>query len=229
MNKKELNEKYVRILNWQDEYYKELREYINEAFAMHGNEFEYKCPTHPTWQKKNEDGDDEFYAMEDLPVYLACECGRSSTDELYPYRIYQEVDDTGMKNIFADGYEWNNGEWWKDCNLHDDTDSLESIASFINAVLEQETEGQEEEEDAPTTLCMEDYEKGEALMRKDGFFSITSVHRDDLSDNGFDASAVTDAQMKELAKRMCEDYLEQMFFQSLRDIAEIMGIPKLTL
>lgn len=58
-------------------------------------------------------------------------------------------------------------------------------------------------------------------------FKITSVCRADLEDRGFDVSNITDAQMEELAKRMCTDYLEQMFWISLDIIAEdIMGLPK---
>ena len=58
-------------------------------------------------------------------------------------------------------------------------------------------------------------------------FEITSVTREDLESRGFDTTNITDAQMEELAQRMCNDYLEQMFWISLDIIAEdIIGIPK---
>lgn len=58
-------------------------------------------------------------------------------------------------------------------------------------------------------------------------FKITSVCRADLEDRGFDVSSITDAQMEELARRMCNDYLEQMFWISLDIIAEdVLGFPK---
>lgn len=58
-------------------------------------------------------------------------------------------------------------------------------------------------------------------------FEITSVSREDLESRGFDTTNITDAQMEELARKMCDDYLEQMFWISLDIIAEdIMGIPK---
>ena len=58
-------------------------------------------------------------------------------------------------------------------------------------------------------------------------FNITSVSREDLESRGFDTTNITDAQMEELARKMCDDYLEQMFWISLDIIAEdIMGIPK---
>ena len=58
-------------------------------------------------------------------------------------------------------------------------------------------------------------------------FKITSVTREDLEMRGFDTTNITDAQMERLAQKMCDDYLEQMFWISLDIIAEdIIGIPK---
>ena len=58
-------------------------------------------------------------------------------------------------------------------------------------------------------------------------FKITSVTREDLEMRGFDTTNITDEQMERLAKKMCDDYLEQMFWISLDIIAEdIIGIPK---
>lgn len=58
-------------------------------------------------------------------------------------------------------------------------------------------------------------------------FKITSVTREDLECRGFDTTNITDAQMEELARRMCDDYLEQMFWLSMEIIAEdIMKFPK---
>ena len=58
-------------------------------------------------------------------------------------------------------------------------------------------------------------------------FNITSVSRSDLECRGFDVSQITDEQMTELAKRMANDYLVQLFWTSLEIIAEdIMEFPK---
>ena len=46
-------------------------------------------------------------------------------------------------------------------------------------------------------------------MDNNGYFVITSVHRDDLEAAGFDSSKVTDEQMELLAKYMANDYLNQ--------------------
>ena len=53
-------------------------------------------------------------------------------------------------------------------------------------------------------------------------FKITSVTREDLEMRGFDTTNITDAQMERLAQKMCDDYLEQMFWISLDIIAEDM-------
>lgn len=59
-----------------------------------------------------------------------------------------------------------------------------------------------------------------------GYFQITAVHRDDLEASGFDVSEVSDDTMRSIAAKMCDDYVEQMFWISLKIIAEELGIPK---
>lgn len=60
----------------------------------------------------------------------------------------------------------------------------------------------------------------------DGYFHITSVHRDDLRAKGFDADKITDAQMERLADKMGDDYCEQLFWDSMEIIADCMGLPR---
>lgn len=69
-------------------------------------------------------------------------------------------------------------------------------------------------------------EKRIQMMLAEDFFPITSVSRDDLLAKDFDADKATDAQMKELANKMANDYCEQLFWESMEIIAEIVGIPK---
>ncbi len=59
-----------------------------------------------------------------------------------------------------------------------------------------------------------------------GYFPITTVHRADLEAQGLDIAQITDEQMQELAKRMANDYCEQLFWSSMTIIAEYMGLPK---
>lgn len=63
---------------------------------------------------------------------------------------------------------------------------------------------------------------------KDGYFPITSVHRADLEDRGFDVSNVTDEQMERLAEKMGELYVEfGGFWDQMEEIAEQMGISRI--
>lgn len=64
----------------------------------------------------------------------------------------------------------------------------------------------------------------------DGFFEITSVHRDDIlnefrNDKNYRkikkrVSKMTDGEMEDLADYMAEDYCEQLFHDSLKIIFE---------
>jgi len=60
-----------------------------------------------------------------------------------------------------------------------------------------------------------------------GFFPITSIHRDDLADYGFDVSNVTDEQMERLAEKMGALYVEfGGFWEAMEELVEGMGIPR---
>lgn len=79
--------------------------------------------------------------------------------------------------------------------------------------------------DAKTTLTEQEQQLKQRLS--EGFFPITSVHRDDLQGVGFDVDKISDSQMRELAHRMADDYCEQLFWSSMGIIAEdILGFPK---
>lgn len=59
------------------------------------------------------------------------------------------------------------------------------------------------------------------------FFDIyASISREELELAGFDARLVTDEEMARLARRMTDDYMKQLYFTSLRIVAEALGIPK---
>lgn len=57
-------------------------------------------------------------------------------------------------------------------------------------------------------------------------FVITEVSREDLEELGYDTSEVSDETMEYLAKKLGNDYCEQLFWISLDIIAEYMEIPK---
>ena len=63
-------------------------------------------------------------------------------------------------------------------------------------------------------------------MNEDGFFNITSVHRDDIKDamhlSDAQMSKITDDMMREIARKMAEDYCEKLFWDHLPIIVEIV-------
>ena len=65
------------------------------------------------------------------------------------------------------------------------------------------------------------------MERRKEYFKITSVHRDDLIEAGFDGNFVDDATMERLAKMMSENYIENLFWYQIEAYAEILGIPLL--
>ncbi len=58
------------------------------------------------------------------------------------------------------------------------------------------------------------------------YFTITSVHRDQLEDLGYDVTGVADSTMQELANILEEIYYEVRFWPDLEAIANDLGIPK---
>ena len=136
-----LQSKYALVTDCQERYRKELLDFINKAFEMHGNEFEYKCDTHATWQEKNEDEEDEFDAMNDLPVCVTIWVDDDGGHEVYPTCIRQYGESLGYKCIEADGWDWYDSSWVKYQQIHSSIEELQSVVDFINAVLEQEQEG----------------------------------------------------------------------------------------
>lgn len=65
------------------------------------------------------------------------------------------------------------------------------------------------------------------MKREREWFKITSDHRNDLIGLGFDGDAVDDATMERLASKMCNDYVEQLFYLQVGIYAEELGIPRL--
>ena len=57
-------------------------------------------------------------------------------------------------------------------------------------------------------------------------FVITEVSREDLEEIGFDTSKVSDETMERLARKLGDDYCEQLFWTSLEVMAEYLEIPK---
>ena len=61
---------------------------------------------------------------------------------------------------------------------------------------------------------------------QEGYFQITSVHRNDLEEIGFATDSVSDESMNQLASKLADAYCDQGFWIDLEIIAEDLGIPK---
>ena len=63
------------------------------------------------------------------------------------------------------------------------------------------------------------------IDENEGYFEISSLHRDDLESIGYDTSKVDDSVMKTLASKLGSDYCDQLFWSSLPIIADYLDIP----
>jgi len=63
------------------------------------------------------------------------------------------------------------------------------------------------------------------IDENEGYFEISSLHRDDLESIGYDTSKVDDSDMKTLASKLGSDYCDQLFWDSLPIIADYLNIP----
>ena len=62
---------------------------------------------------------------------------------------------------------------------------------------------------------------------EDGFFPITSVHRLDIKEalhlTDEQVASITDTMMRDIARKMADDYCEQLFWDHLPIIAEYVA------
>ena len=65
------------------------------------------------------------------------------------------------------------------------------------------------------------------MESEDGFFPITSVHRLDIKEaihlSDEQAAKITDGMMREIARKMADDYCEQLFWDHLPMIVEFVA------
>lgn len=57
--------------------------------------------------------------------------------------------------------------------------------------------------------------------QKQEFFSIVELSRDDINYIGINADNLTDGQMKRIARRMCDLYLDNGYWDDLRTACDI--------
>ena len=60
---------------------------------------------------------------------------------------------------------------------------------------------------------------------KEGYFPISYLHKDDIESIGYDVSKISDSDMKTIARKLGDDYTEQLFWSSLPIFADYVGVP----
>jgi hypothetical protein len=65
-----------------------------------------------------------------------------------------------------------------------------------------------------------------AIKMNDGYFPITSLHRDDLEELGFDTSAVDDAMLELLAQGLSDVYVANWFWPGIEILADDLKIKR---
>jgi hypothetical protein len=63
----------------------------------------------------------------------------------------------------------------------------------------------------------------------EGYYPIVFLHADDLSESGFDVSKVTESDLYSIVNKLNKDYREWHYWQSIKIIADHVGIPRLNL
>lgn len=113
-----------------------------------------------------------------------------------------------------------------DCDFDEiDTESEDfDEEGFMNAIEDILIDAVINGELYPHVCSVKTMKKNE--NEKKVYFPITSVSRDDLDALGFDTKDVSDSTMEHLAKKMADDYMEQLYWTSLRIIAEYLEIPE---
>lgn len=84
------------------------------------------------------------------------------------------------------------------------------------------------EKSKTTDLTIEDEAILDEISKYDGYFPITSIHRDDLKQSGFETRNVDDATMERLASKLSDDYCNQLYWESLDIIADMEGVQRMT-
>ena len=119
-------------------YRKELDAFIDDAFAMHGNEFVLKpSGEYESWQElvEKEDG---IMVENHFSTYFELEDKYGQVQLVYPTRICRIGDK--MQIECMDGYDYGEREFVEGLYLDGKLDTLEIVALFIKSVLEQESE-----------------------------------------------------------------------------------------
>lgn len=133
-----IQSKYSFLQDRLELYRKELLDFINDAFAKHGGQFELNTDCGIKWAERSKNTD--FDAINELPYYLLIGVEDDNSHEIHINKIKQITTDFGYNTIEVDGFDWSENDWVYGLDAYYDIESLTTISSFINGVLEQEYE-----------------------------------------------------------------------------------------
>ena len=128
--------RYALLKNREELYRKELEGFIDDAFKMHGNEFVLKPDDgFETWEEADE-SDEGLDVCSRFDMYFEVEDKYGHVHMIYPTRIYRTKADYRVE--YVDGYDYEECKFVEGWVFVRELDALETVAWFINAVLEQE-------------------------------------------------------------------------------------------
>lgn len=133
-----LNQSYRRLVDLQDQYRNSLIEYLNGSLAFCKDgvaELSFKYKSWKEAEKDGEDFDDQF------PVAITIEDKHSFNHEIYVTCCYKKND-----LFYIDGYDRTDGEWIEGWYTDSLDSTYESLACFVNHVLNPETDFEIHEE-----------------------------------------------------------------------------------
>jgi len=133
-----LNRTYEKLSNWENQYRISLMEYLDKglAFCNGKAELKFKYNSYEEAEKDEEEFDEQF------PVSVVVEDRHGFSHSTYVTALYK------VGNLYyVDGYDTSDGEWIKGWYTDDSNDTLDSLATFVNSVLNPKEEEVEEEKD----------------------------------------------------------------------------------
>lgn len=133
-----LNQSYRRLVDLQDQYRKSLIEYLNSSLAFCKDGVAVLSFKYKHWQDAETEGD-EF--ADQFPISIAIEDRHGFQHSIYVTKVYKKND-----LFYVDGYDNYDEQWIEGWYTDDFNSTYESLAYFIDFVLNPEVDSEETEE-----------------------------------------------------------------------------------
>ncbi len=194
---KSYNYQYIKQMKHTD-YYKQAREIKEKSIRELAAALKAHGGSY-TWKNPDADNDDDEIEESDNIPCIGFNLDSGPVDVI----VYQaSVNEDGGVTIV--------GRYNDDSGDIAEFDPYDAFVAHLDFLMD---EIPETEEVSDVSLPQE-------------FFEIASVSREDLEAKGYDTSNVTDAQMRQVARRLGDAYVENGFWIDLEIIADHLEIPK---